>query len=62
MPKSWDGYNIQYRYKSNLYNIKISRKTMESNKREIYMNGEKIEKDYIDLKDDKKIENIEIKM
>jgi cellobiose phosphorylase len=60
--KTWDYYEIQYRYKSNLYNIKVNLNQENPGKREIFINGEKIEKDYIELKNENKIENVEIKM
>jgi len=59
IPSSWKEYKIQYRYKSNIYNIRV-RKTKET--KEIIYNGEKIDKDYIILSDENKIENVEIKM
>ena len=62
IPSTWEEYKIQYKYKSNIYNIKISQNREKNGKREIKLNGEKIEKEYIILKDENKIENIEIKM
>lgn len=62
IPKIWEHYEIQYRYKSNLYNIKITRKSNEQEEKEIKINGEMIQNDYIILKDENKIENIEIKL
>lgn len=59
---SWDNYEIQYRYKSNLYNIKVRKNQEKIGEKEILVNGQKIEKDYIELRDENKIENIEIKM
>ena len=53
IPGNWDKFEIQYRYKSNLYNIKVEKR----NKNE----EEKIIK-FIELKDENKIENIEIKL
>ena len=62
MPSFWEKYEIQYRYNSNLYNIKIV-KTMEmEEKGKILVNGVEIKERYIELKDENKIENIEIKM
>ena len=62
LPECWEHYEIQYRYKSNLYNIKITKKTNEQEEKQIKINGEIIQNDYIILKDENKIENIEIKM
>lgn len=58
----WECYEIQYRYKSNLYNIKVSKKQENQEEKQILLNGEKLQNDYIELKDENKIENIEIKL
>ena len=60
IPNQWEKFEIQYRYKSNLYNIKIEKRKTESKK--VICNGNEIEKTYIELRDDNKIENIEIKL
>ncbi len=60
IPNQWEKFEIQYRYKSNLYNIKIEKSKTESKK--VICNGNEIEKTYIELRDDNKIENIEIKL
>ena len=59
IPEKWNEYKVQYRYKSTIYNITISNNNSE---KIVLYNGEKYEKDYINLKDENKIENIEIKM
>ncbi len=59
IPNNWDKFEIQYRYKSNLYNIKVMKDNTEKS---IKYNGEKINTEYIELKDDNKIENIDIKL
>ena len=61
-PENWAHYELQYRYKSNLYNIRISKNPIEDGEKEIYANGQKLQNDYIILKDENKIENIDIKM
>lgn len=62
IPNTWTYYEIQYRYKTNLYNIKINKKQNEQDEKQITQNGEKITTDYIILKDENKIENIEINL
>ncbi len=59
--QNWDNFEIQYKYKSNLYNIKVS-KGLEELDRMIYINGKEIEQNYIELQDNNKIINIDIKM
>lgn len=59
IPEKWNEYKVQYRYKSTIYNITISNNNSE---KIVLYNGEKYEKDYINLKDENKIENVEIKM
>ena len=44
------------------YNIGISKNPIEDGEKEIYANGQKLQNDYIILKDENKIENIDIKM
>ncbi len=61
IPSTWDWFDIQYKYKSNIYNIKV-RKKSEANKAEIFQNGKIIEKNFVELKDENKVVNIEIKM
>ena len=60
--KVWENYEIQYRYKSNLYNIKVCENNDTQGLREIIVNGIKQEENYIILKNENKIENVEIKM
>ena len=59
---SWNNYELQYRYKSNLYNIKVSKNQEIEGEKIILLNGQKIENGYIELKDENKIENVEIKL
>ncbi len=59
--KTWENYEIQYKYKTNLYNIKINN-GHENDEIEVLINGKKTEKNYIELQDENKIINIEIKM
>ena len=61
--KSWKEYEIQYKYKTTLYNIKIKNnfcKNTGINK--FLLNGEMIENKRVPLVDDGKIYNIEIFM
>ena len=60
--ENWDSFEIQYRYKTNLYNIKVIKSQEKLEKQEVYVNGIKIDTNYIELRNENKIENIEIKM
>ena len=62
IPTKWNKFEIQYRYKTNIYNIKVEKIAEFRDKRVIIYNGEKINENFIELKDESKIENIEIKM
>ena len=61
IPSTWDRFEIQYKYKSNIYNIKVM-KDSNTNGIVVLKNGQKIEQNFIELKDENKIETIEIKM
>lgn len=61
IPDEWEKFEIQYRYKTNLYNIKVEHR--ENTKEKIALcNGIEIKEKYIELRDDNKIENVEIKL
>ena len=62
IPNSWNKFEIQYRFKSNLYNIKVIKVTGNSEKRTVLLNGMESDEEFIELKDENKIENIEIKI
>ena len=62
IPTKWKEFEIQYRYKTNLYNIKVSKMADSKEKKEILFNGDEINENFIELKDENKIENIEIKI
>ena len=62
MPDNWENYEIQYRYGTNLYNIKVEQKADSDRKKQFFCNGIELEKNYIELKNDNKIENLEIKL
>ena len=52
VPKSWKSFEIEYRYIDTLYKIKIN---FNNKKDEIIVDGDKINKDYVTLKNDKRI-------
>ena len=62
IPDNWENYEIQYRHETNLYNIKVERKADSNGKIQFFCNGIELEKNYIELKNDNKIENLEIKL
>lgn len=62
IPSKWNEYEVQYRYKTNLYNIKVHKNTENREEFEVFINNNKIDTDYIELKDENRIENIEIKL
>ena len=59
IPKDWEGFTIQYKYKSSIYNIKYENKGNEEKK--VYLNGEEMQDGKIRLLDDGKVYNVEIK-
>lgn len=58
IPNDWEGFSIQYKYRSSIYNIKYKNDKTENKK--IFVNGEEISGDTIRLCDDGKVYNIEI--
>lgn len=62
IPDNWTNYEIQYRYKTNLYNIKIEKQKDNKKEKIILYNGIQYDKNYVELKNDNKIETLEIKM
>jgi len=61
IPEEWDKFEIQYRYETNLYNIKVEHRENTEEKK-VFCNGIEIKEKYIELRNDNKIENIEIKL
>ena len=61
--ESWDEQIIwfQYRYETNLYNIKVEHRENTEEKK-VFCNGIEIKEKYIELRNDNKIENVEIKL
>ena len=59
IPKDWEGFSIQYKYKSSIYNIKYENKGNEEKK--VYLNGEEMQDGKIRLLDDGKVYNVEVK-
>ena len=55
VPKSWKSFDIEYKYLDTLYKIKIN---FNNKKDGILVDGDKISKDYITLKNDKRIHAI----
>ena len=52
VPYDWDSYEIEYQYEDTLYKMKINLKARKNN---MVLDGEEIKKDYISLKNDKRI-------
>ncbi len=59
IPDSWDEYSIRYKYGDSVYNIKVINKKSKE-KREMFLNGEKIDGEEIPLQNDGKVNNVEI--
>ena len=59
IPKEWNEYSIQYKFKESIYNIKV-KNNKENQGQIILQNGSKIETAGIVLENNKKINNIEI--
>lgn len=60
VPKVWDEYFIQYKYKSSIYNIKVKNIDKNNHVRRFVFNGEEIKEKEIRLIDNGKINEIEI--
>ena len=61
IPEEWDKFEIQYRYETSLYNIKVEHREKTEEKK-VFCNGIEIKEKYIELRNDNKIENVEIKL
>ena len=61
IPSHWKEYEIQYKYKTSIYNIKVNNYNMKnSGVNKVVLNGEEIKENKIHLIDNGKINNIEI--
>ena len=60
VPKEWEEYSIQYKYKDSIYNLKIKNIYKSNEVKEFIFNNEKIETKEIVLIDNGKINEIEI--
>ena len=60
VPKSWDEYFIQYKYKNSIYNIKVKNINKTNEIQMFYLNNEEIKEKEIKLVDNNKINEIEI--
>lgn len=56
VPKSWDGFTIEYKYENTIYNIEVKIKKKAS--KSITVDGEKAK--FIELKNDKEVHKVEI--
>ena len=52
VPSTWKNFEVEYRYKDTLYKIKVN---LDSKTKGISVDGDKIAKNYITLKNDKRI-------
>ena len=63
VPKEWKEYQIQYRWKESIYNIKVKnpngKNSFEEEKSKILLNGN-VSKNYFKLDDGRNIYNIEV--
>ena len=61
IPEAWKEYNIRYKYRSSIYNIKVENKNLNGNKR-IRIDGKEIEGDEIILQDNGGIYSVEVEV
>lgn len=62
IPKEWEEYFIQYKYKESIYNIKVKNLSKSNKIQIIYLNNEEIREENIKLIDNGKINEIVIIM
>ena len=63
IPKDWKEYQIKYRYKNSIYNIKIKNENGKNTGVEkFYLNGKEVEEKEIILNGEGGIYEVEIKM
>ena len=63
IPKDWKEYIIRYRYKNSMYNITVKNPNEKNTGVTIFkLNGQEIKEKQINLKDDGKVNEIEIIM
>lgn len=60
IPKEWEGYFIQYRYGSSIYNIKVKNINKTNEVQKLILNNEEIIEKQVKLVDNGKINEIEI--
>lgn len=60
IPDEWEGYFIQYKFKTSIYNIKVKNKNKTNKVQELKINGIKEENKTIKLIDNNQIYNVEI--
>ena len=61
IPEAWKEYNIRYKYRNSIYNIKVENKNLNGNKR-IRIDGKEIEGDEIILQDNGGIYSVEVEV
>ena len=54
VPSTWDTFDVDYKYKDTIYKIKVN----FTNKNSIKVDGESLESDFINLKNDKKTHDV----
>ena len=52
LPSGWKSFELEYHYYDTTYKIKVN---LNGNKEDIILDGEKVEKDYITVKNDKRV-------
>ena len=62
VPGSWEKYEINYRYKSSKYIIKVKKDLSNKSEKMLYMNGTLMENGMVELKNDGKIYNLDFFM
>lgn len=62
IPKEWDEYFIQYKYRESIYNIKVKNITKNNVVNKFILNGINIEEKAIKIIDNGKINELEIEL
>ena len=60
IPDEWESYFIQYKYGDSIYNIKVKNINKTNKVQKLILNNQEIEEKYVRLKDNNRINHIEI--
>ena len=60
VPNEWETYFIQYKYGDSIYNIKVKNINKTNKVQKLILNNQEIEEKYVRLKDNNRINDIEV--